>query len=155
MRRIYELLGVDEVEKYCKEKLQAEPHSLPANFTMFNVMILKKEFNKLSETYCNKYATQKELVVFEQDLKKLLKKFIDFFLNYSTFGFFVADNKVGCKCNTNKKKNQGNFIHHASLQCQFNFKHGFNPHARTTRSRNHAARHRAAHALPAGFAVLE
>ena len=39
-RKIYTLLGHDEVLKICKEKLQVNPDSPSANFAMFEVMKL-------------------------------------------------------------------------------------------------------------------
>jgi tetratricopeptide (TPR) repeat protein len=43
---MYSLLGAEEVLKYCEEKLEADPDSLAANFTMFNVANINGEYNK-------------------------------------------------------------------------------------------------------------
>jgi hypothetical protein len=42
----------------------------------------KGELKEFSQTHSKKYVTQEELAVFEQDLKKLFKQFIDFFISY-------------------------------------------------------------------------
>jgi hypothetical protein len=42
----------------------------------------KGELKEFSQTHSEKYVTQEELAVFEQDLKKLFKQFIDFFISY-------------------------------------------------------------------------
>jgi tetratricopeptide (TPR) repeat protein len=44
--RMFLLLGPDEVSKYCTEKLKSNPDSLPANFTMFNLAKVNREYNK-------------------------------------------------------------------------------------------------------------
>lgn len=44
--RMFLLLGSDEVEKYCIEKLKEDPNSIPANFTLFNVYKVKREYFK-------------------------------------------------------------------------------------------------------------
>ena len=42
----------------------------------------KGELEEFSQTHSKKYVTQEELAAFEQDLKKLFKQFIDFFISY-------------------------------------------------------------------------
>jgi tetratricopeptide (TPR) repeat protein len=42
----YSLLGAEEVLKYCKERLEADPDSLAANFAMFSLMKINGEYNK-------------------------------------------------------------------------------------------------------------
>ncbi len=44
--RMYFLLGAEEVSKYCEEKLKADPSSLPANYTMFNLAKISGEYKK-------------------------------------------------------------------------------------------------------------
>ncbi len=45
LQRMYSLLGAEEVVRVCKEKLQADPDSLAANFTMFNLRRVNGEYN--------------------------------------------------------------------------------------------------------------
>ncbi|MCX5635607.1 MAG: tetratricopeptide repeat protein [Planctomycetota bacterium] len=49
LQRMYYLIGPDEVSTYCNEKLQADPQSLVANNTMFNLAKIKQEYNKAVE----------------------------------------------------------------------------------------------------------
>ena len=49
LQRMYSLLGPDETLAYCKEKLQANPDSLPANYIMFNLTKNNGEYNKAAE----------------------------------------------------------------------------------------------------------
>jgi tetratricopeptide (TPR) repeat protein len=44
--RMYLLLGAEEVSRYCKQKLEANPDSLAANFTMFNLAKINREYDK-------------------------------------------------------------------------------------------------------------
>jgi tetratricopeptide (TPR) repeat protein len=44
--RMFLLLGEEEVSAYCGEKLQENPNSLAANFTMFNLAKMKRQYNK-------------------------------------------------------------------------------------------------------------
>jgi len=44
--RMFLLLGPDETEKFCMEKLQANPDSLPANFTMFNLKKINRQYEE-------------------------------------------------------------------------------------------------------------
>ncbi len=46
LEKMYDLLGAREVQKYCKERLDANPNSQAANFTMFNLAKLSGEYNK-------------------------------------------------------------------------------------------------------------
>lgn len=46
LRRMYLLLGAEEVSKYCTEMLRTNSDSLAANFTMFNVMEISGQYNK-------------------------------------------------------------------------------------------------------------
>ena len=46
LQRMYALVGVEETLAYCREKLEAAPNSLSANFTMFNLMKVRGEYNK-------------------------------------------------------------------------------------------------------------
>jgi len=46
LKRMYNLLGPDEVSAYCNEKLQADPQSLIANNAMYNLAKIKEEYNK-------------------------------------------------------------------------------------------------------------
>jgi len=46
LRRMYSLLGAEEVLSYCKERLEANPDSFAANFTMFNLAEINGEYNK-------------------------------------------------------------------------------------------------------------
>jgi len=44
--RMFLLLGPEEVEKYCLDKLQKNPNSIPANFTLFNLYKVNREYFK-------------------------------------------------------------------------------------------------------------
>jgi tetratricopeptide (TPR) repeat protein len=44
--RMFLLLGPEEVSKYCLEKLKKDPDSIPANFTMFNLYKVNREYLK-------------------------------------------------------------------------------------------------------------
>jgi tetratricopeptide (TPR) repeat protein len=46
LRRMYSLVGAQEVERYCKEKLETDPDSFSANMTMFNLMRISGSYNK-------------------------------------------------------------------------------------------------------------
>ncbi len=46
LQRMYTLLGADEALTYCKQRLQANPDSLAANFSMFNLTKINGEYNK-------------------------------------------------------------------------------------------------------------
>ena len=46
LQRMHTLLGQKEVSKYCKERLEATPNSLAANYTMFNLSNINSEYNK-------------------------------------------------------------------------------------------------------------
>lgn len=46
LQRMYAILGVEEALTYCKEKLEANPDSLAANFAMFNLTKINSEYNK-------------------------------------------------------------------------------------------------------------
>lgn len=51
--RMFLLLGDEEVSNYCRQKLQTEPDSLAANFTMFNLAKVKADY-KNAITYIDK-----------------------------------------------------------------------------------------------------
>jgi tetratricopeptide (TPR) repeat protein len=44
--RMYLMLGSGEVSKYCEQKLQTDPDSVPANFTMFNLAKIDGQYDK-------------------------------------------------------------------------------------------------------------
>ena len=44
--RMFLLLGSEDVEKYCIEKLKTDPDSIPANFTLFNLYKVNREYFK-------------------------------------------------------------------------------------------------------------
>ncbi len=46
LQKMHSLLGPGETLAYCEEKLQADPDSLAANFTMFNLTGISGEYNK-------------------------------------------------------------------------------------------------------------
>jgi len=46
LQRMYTLVGPEEVLTYCKERLEADPDSLAANFAMFNLTKINDEYNK-------------------------------------------------------------------------------------------------------------
>ncbi|UCC97216.1 MAG: tetratricopeptide repeat protein [Phycisphaerales bacterium] len=46
MRKMYFLLGSEQVQNYCKEKLQANPDSLAANVTLFNLAKLNGQYEQ-------------------------------------------------------------------------------------------------------------
>ncbi len=54
----------------------------PDYATKEELKALEEKLNGFSQTYSKKYATQEEFAAFGQDLKKLLKNFIDFFISY-------------------------------------------------------------------------
>jgi len=43
--RMFLLLGGEEVSKYCEQRLETNPDSLAANFTMFNLAKIKREYD--------------------------------------------------------------------------------------------------------------
>ncbi len=45
-QRMYSLLGAEEVLRHCEERLKANPDSLAANLTMFNLAKINGEYNK-------------------------------------------------------------------------------------------------------------
>lgn len=49
LQRMYSLLGADEVSKICREILDANPKSLPANLAMFSLAKIGGEYNKAIE----------------------------------------------------------------------------------------------------------
>jgi len=46
LRRMYSLLGAQEVLQFCKERLETDPDSFAANRTMFSLMRINGEYNK-------------------------------------------------------------------------------------------------------------
>jgi len=46
LQRMYKLLGAKEALKYCEERLQENPDSLAANFSIFNLKKINGEYNK-------------------------------------------------------------------------------------------------------------
>ncbi|GAG19984.1 unnamed protein product, partial [marine sediment metagenome] len=46
LRDMYTLLGSEAVQSYCSERLEGNPDSLSANYTMFNLMKISGEYNK-------------------------------------------------------------------------------------------------------------
>ncbi len=44
--RMFLLLGDEEVSKYCEQRLQTDPDSLAANFTMFNLAKIRNEYDQ-------------------------------------------------------------------------------------------------------------
>ena len=49
LQKIYALIGAEEVITICQEKLAANPESLYANFTMFNISMLNSQYSKAIE----------------------------------------------------------------------------------------------------------
>jgi tetratricopeptide (TPR) repeat protein len=49
LQRMFLSLGADEVAKYCQERLATNPNSLVANFTMFNLAIIKGQYNEAKD----------------------------------------------------------------------------------------------------------
>lgn len=47
--RIYEILGQAETERVCRQKLDSQPDSNTANWSMFNIKLLNGEYNKAVE----------------------------------------------------------------------------------------------------------
>jgi len=47
--RMFLLMGEQEVSKYCQQRLQTNPDSLAANFTMFNLANIRGEYDKAVE----------------------------------------------------------------------------------------------------------
>jgi len=45
LRRVYLLMGRDEVSRYCRQRLQTDPDSLAANFTMFNLARIQDDYD--------------------------------------------------------------------------------------------------------------
>ena len=46
LRRMFLMLGPDEVLKYCRQKLETNPDSIAANFAMFNLAKINNEYDK-------------------------------------------------------------------------------------------------------------
>jgi tetratricopeptide (TPR) repeat protein len=46
LQRTYELLGEQEAEQLCRQKLEAQPESLTANLTMYNLCRIKGDYSK-------------------------------------------------------------------------------------------------------------
>ncbi|MHC4095838.1 MAG: tetratricopeptide repeat protein [Planctomycetota bacterium] len=46
LQRMYSILGAQETLTYCKERLDANPDSIAANFSMFNLTKINGEYNK-------------------------------------------------------------------------------------------------------------
>jgi tetratricopeptide (TPR) repeat protein len=46
LKEMYKLLGPEAVRNYCSDKLESNPDSLPANYTMFSMMKISGEYNK-------------------------------------------------------------------------------------------------------------
>ncbi|MHC4172932.1 MAG: tetratricopeptide repeat protein, partial [Planctomycetota bacterium] len=46
LRRMYLMLGGDEVSKYCRQRLETNPDSIAANFAMFNLAKINGEYDK-------------------------------------------------------------------------------------------------------------
>jgi tetratricopeptide (TPR) repeat protein len=46
LRRVYAVLGGEEVSQYCRQRLQNAPDSLPANFTMFNLAKIQDRYDE-------------------------------------------------------------------------------------------------------------
>lgn len=44
--RMFLMLGSDEVSKYCRQKLETNPNSLAANYTMFNVAKINSQYDE-------------------------------------------------------------------------------------------------------------
>ncbi len=61
LQKIYELLGSQEAEQICKQKLDLEPQSLTSNWTMYNLLRLKGDYDKSLE------HLEKCLTKFNQD----------------------------------------------------------------------------------------
>jgi len=49
LQRMYQLLGAEEVRRYCEEKLRADPNELTANLAMYNLARMRGEYNKASD----------------------------------------------------------------------------------------------------------
>ena len=46
LKRMYMLLGSEQVKAYCEQRLKANPNELAANLTMYSLAKIKNEFNK-------------------------------------------------------------------------------------------------------------
>jgi tetratricopeptide (TPR) repeat protein len=49
VEKMYALLGEQDAEQVCKQKLTSEPESFPGNWTMYNLFRLKGDYNKALE----------------------------------------------------------------------------------------------------------
>ena len=49
LQRMYTMLGSEEVQMYCKEKLQTNPDSLAANMAMYNLKKISSEYNNAAD----------------------------------------------------------------------------------------------------------
>ena len=49
LQKTYELLGEQETEQLCKQKLESQPESLTANWAMYNLYRLKGDYDKVLE----------------------------------------------------------------------------------------------------------
>jgi len=71
--RMFLMLGPEEVTRYCQQKLQREPNSVSANFTMFNLAKINQQYNK-ALTYIDKCIALSEpnsLAAVEYGVKKV------------------------------------------------------------------------------------
>jgi tetratricopeptide (TPR) repeat protein len=70
--RMYLLLGAEEVSRYCEQKLEANPDSLAANFTMFNLAKINREYDKAIDYIdrCIKLTDQDSLRRVDYTMKK-------------------------------------------------------------------------------------
>ena len=53
LHRMYSIVGAEEVTKFCRQKLAAEPDSLAANFTLFNLAKINNQYEQ-ALNYINK-----------------------------------------------------------------------------------------------------
>jgi tetratricopeptide (TPR) repeat protein len=85
--RLYPILGLDEVVKFCNQLLKEKPDSLAANYTMFYLLRLNNDFDK-SISYIEKYI---ELTAKDSPIRNdyIFKKTETLLLAYG----YTSDNK--------------------------------------------------------------
>jgi tetratricopeptide (TPR) repeat protein len=70
--RMYAIVGAEEVTSFCREKLQANPNSLAANITMFNLAKINQQYDKALDYVdrCIKLSEPDSLRRIDYTLKK-------------------------------------------------------------------------------------
>jgi tetratricopeptide (TPR) repeat protein len=74
LRAVYRMFGPEEVTGYCKERLEKNPDSLAANFSMFNVLKINGQYNEALDYIenCLRIAGNDEALNTEYSIQKAL-----------------------------------------------------------------------------------